>query len=264
MEQILNRMKKREEYLLQIKSDKENALKNSPEGTLRIAGGDESPEYYHRKHTKDVNGNYISANNLFLAKQLAQKSYDKKVLNSAELELEVLRKYFLTYPEVCVEQIYDTLHRKRQKLVEPIVKPLEQYIQNWENFEYKGKVFTEEDPEFYSAKGERVRSKSEVIIADLLHKEGIPYRYECPIYLNGVGWRYPDFTILNVRKRKEIYWEHLGMMDDPVYAERAVRRIADLEKNGIYPGENLILTFETRKVPINQKLLKILVERYLK
>lgn len=52
-----------------------------------------------------------------------------------------------------------------------------------------------------------MRSKSEVIIADLLNKEGIPYRYEFPLYLKEFNTVYPDFTILNVRKRKEIYWE---------------------------------------------------------
>ena len=245
MEQVLKGLKGRENYLLKIKSDKEIALKNSPIGTLRIAGTDKIPEYYHRKDKKDVNGTYIGIKDFALAKQLAQKSYDKKVLSSVEEEMDAIKKYFQMYPDVCAEQIYDTLHGKRKKLVDPIVEPLDQYIKNWESFEYEGKAFDEEDPEFYSAKGERVRSKSEVIIADLLNKEGIPYRYECPIYLKGVGVRYPDFTTLNIRKRKEIYWEHLGKMDDALYAERAVRRIADLERTGIFPGENLILTFET-------------------
>lgn len=103
----------------------------------------------------------------------------------------------------------------------PIVEPVEEFVRRWEEFQYKGKGFEEDDPEFYSDKGERVRSKSKVIIADLLNREGIPYRYECPIYLKGLGLRYPDFTTLNIRKRKEIYWEHFGRMDDPLYAENA-------------------------------------------
>jgi len=69
-------------------------------------------------------------------------------------------------------------------------------------------------PELYTAKGERVRSKSEIIIADSLMRAGVPYRYEFPIILNGYGKIYPDFTVLNVGLRKELYWEHLGMMDD--------------------------------------------------
>lgn len=69
-----------------------------------------------------------------------------------------------------------------------------------------------------------------MIIADLLNKEGIPYRYEYPIQLNGVGWIYPDFTVLNVRLRKEYYWEHLGMMDDYSYAEKALQKISSYEQ----------------------------------
>lgn len=74
-------------------------------------------------------------------------------------------------------------------------------------FEYRGKGFDESTSEFYTAKGEKVRSKSEVIIADVLSREGIPYRYEYPLYLKGIGKVHPDFTVLNVKQRKEIYWE---------------------------------------------------------
>lgn len=112
-------------------------------------------------------------------------------------------------------------------------------------------------------KGERVRSKSELIIADILSKEGVPYRYEYPLYLRGMGRIYPDFTVLNITKREEVFWEHFGMMDDPVYAEGAIKKIATYEQNGIFPGENLILTYEARKNPINQKLVRSLIEHYL-
>ena len=43
---------------------------------------------------------------------------------------------------------------------------------------------------------------------------------------------------------KELYWEHMGMMDNGEYAEKAVRKISAYYQNGIYPGEALILTFE--------------------
>ena len=129
---------------------------------------------------------------------------------------------------------------------------------------YRGKEFYEGVPEFYTTKGERVRSKSELIIADLLEKEGVPYRYEYPIYLKGLGKIYPDFTVLNVRKRKTIYWEHLGMMDDSEYVDRALKKIATYEQNGIFPGENLVLTYETRTNPINQKMVMLMIQHYLK
>ena len=130
--------------------------------------------------------------------------------------------------------------------------------------EYEGKGFAEDAPEFYTSRGERVRSKSEWIIAELLEKEGIPYRYEYPVYLRGFGKVYPDFTVLNVRTRREIYWEHMGMMDNPVYAEKAVNKIHTYEQNGMFQGEDLLVTYETSKNPLNQKVIMRMIQRYLK
>jgi hypothetical protein len=53
------------------------------------------------------------------------------------------------------------------------------------------------------------------------------------------------------------------MMDDPEYAETAVRKLNSLAHSGYLPGDNLILTFETRTAPLNTTLLKKLIRRYL-
>ena len=63
--------------------------------------------------------------------------------------------------------------------------------------------------------------------------------------------------------RQEIYWEHHGMMDDPAYAQNAVKKIQAYEKNGIYPGERLILTFETNQVALSTQVIGNYVRRYL-
>ena len=80
-------------------------------------------------------------------------------------------------------------------------------------------------PEIYSERGERVRSKSEKIIADKLYRNGIPYKYEKPLVLKGLGKIHPDFEILNKRTRKEYFLEHLGKMDDIGYVKKNMRRI---------------------------------------
>lgn len=52
-------------------------------------------------------------------------------------------------------------------------------------------------------------------------------------------------------------------MDSPEYAENAVRKINAYEENDIFPGERLILTFETGKTVLNTKRIEELVARYL-
>ena len=264
MEQLKKSLEEREKVLLQLKKEKEKALAKAPSGTLRVCAGGNRTQYYHRIDPKDFNGVYIKEKDVHIAQSLAQKDYYKKVLHSIKKEMGSIKKYLSEYPETTPEQIYDKLHNARKQLVKPILESDEQYISRWENIIYEGKKFYENTPEFFTLKGERVRSKSELIIADLLNKEAIPYRYEYPIQLKGIGKIYPDFTVLNVNKRKELYWEHLGMMDEPNYVERALQKITYYEQNGIFPGENLILTYETKKTTLNQKIVSLIIQQHLK
>ena len=139
------------------------------------------------------------------------------------------------------------------KLIVPFYETDEMFMLQWCSKEYEGLPFKEDSPELYTDRGERVRSKSEVIIANLMAKESIPYKYECPLYLNGFGTVHPDFTALNVKKRKEYYWEHLGMMDDPSYVHKALNKINTYIRNGYIPGKNLLLTFESKAIPLNMR-----------
>lgn len=74
---------------------------------------------------------------------------------------------------------------------------------------------------------------------------------------------YPDFTLLSKKTRQEVYWEHEGMMDKQEYARSAVRKIESYQKNGIYPGDRLILTFETEQSVLNSNIIDGLVNKYL-
>jgi len=264
MTDIKGALEERRNELLCIKQEKERELGHAPAGNLRICSKGKRIQYYHRNNPKDTSGVYIREQDINFARQLAQKEYDRKVLSAVQKELHAIEKYLSNYPRLNAEQVYQKLHRARQEMIIPIEETDEQFVYRWENERYQGKDFYEDMPEFYTAKGERVRSKSEVIIADLLNREGVPYRYEFPVYLKDIGMIYPDFTVLNVKTRKEYIWEHFGMMDDMEYAERTVQKIAAYEKNDYFQGENLILTYETGRSPINQKSVMRIVEHYLK
>lgn len=263
MEDLKSILKRREKELLQIKKEKEKSLKNAPEGSLRICSHGKKPQFYKRTDPKDCNGVYIPEKDFRIAQKLAQKDYDRKVLNAVDKELHAIWKYEAACPDKTAEEIYEGLHKERQNIIMPIREPEEQYVKNWQDVEYEGKSFYGGISELYTAKGERVRSKSEVIIADLLNREGVPYRYEYPVYLESYGTVYPDFTVLNVRTRKELYWEHFGMMDEPDYAENALQKIITYVQNGFVQGEHLIFTYETSLKPLNQKQILPLIQQFL-
>lgn len=251
------------QYLEQVIREKEMELADVPAGTLHIGIADGRVQYYLYENGRR---SYIREQETELIKELCQKDYDQKVLRSAQKELGQLKKlqriYESTTQETNCEKLYEKMAKERQKLIIPVRCTDEEYRKQWESIAYEKKGFGEQGPEFYTDKGERVRSKSEILIANALEKHHIPYRYECPLFLNDYGLIHPDFTILNVRKRKEIYLEHMGLMDNEEYRESALKRITAYEKNGIFPGDRLVLTHETSRNPLDSRLLEILIKQY--
>lgn len=91
-------------------------------------------------------------------------------------------------------------------------------------------------------RGEKVRSKSEVIIANMLHNLDLDYRYEFPIEgTKQPGIRRPDFVFFDTEHRP-ILWEHLGMLHDEQYRERWNAKLIWYEANGFSQGINLFIT----------------------
>ncbi len=97
--------------------------------------------------------------------------------------------------------------------------------------ELNGRFF-EEQLIHRTARGEMVRSKSEVIIANALAAKGVDYAYERPLTIEGVT-KYPDFTIEDMESGQTIYWEHCGMLHVPSYRRRWEKKLDWYRTNGI-------------------------------
>lgn len=81
-----------------------------------------------------------------------------------------------------------------------------------------------------------VRSKSEVIIANMLWDRDIPFAYEKPLYSPDGSFYLPDFTI--TWRGDTYFWEHLGLLHREDYKQRWQAKTAWYEKN--FPGRLLI------------------------
>lgn len=94
----------------------------------------------------------------------------------------------------------------------------------------------------YALWGEYVRSKSEILIGDLLKRHRIPFHYEKGLEL-GRKLVHPDFTFYI--RGKECYWEHLGLWDQEKYRIDWAERKDLYEQYGICEDTQLFLTKET-------------------
>ena len=89
--------------------------------------------------------------------------------------------------------------------------------------------------------GNPVRSKSEVIICDLLAKSGLKYEYERLLEYEPGKVINPDFTIF-LDDGRELYWEHIGMLGNEKYSEDWSNKLDIYEK--YFPGQ-LLKTYES-------------------
>ncbi len=103
-----------------------------------------------------------------------------------------------------------------------------------------GKIYT-------TADGNRVRSKSEVIISDLLYKSGIDYTYEQKLHYGSQSDQYllPDFTI-HLPDGIDLYWEHVGMLGIEDYDKRWQEKLKIYQSQ--FP-DKLIRTYESTVLP---------------
>ena len=95
-------------------------------------------------------------------------------------------------------------------------------------------------------KGHMVRSKSEFVIANLIHAERIAYEYEKPLDGETIpGHLHPDFSFADAAGDRVI-WEHLGMMHDEEYVRGWKWKLEWYRKNGYTIDKNLFVSEERR------------------
>ena len=251
----------------------EKSTEVMPGGHLKITHKHGRPEFYHITERGSSRGRYIPLAERELAAQLAQRDYDFKVIKLIKREIDVLENCLLqTDGGRAVEALYEGLCKTRQVLIEPVTLSDEQYAERWKKKVLpsagEGMPFSEDSQKYYTANGECVRSKSEVIIADALLRNGVPYCYEVPLKLKRIGdvgkvTFHPDFLCLNVRTRGEFYWEHFGKMDDEDYKDNAVGKLNLYAENGFLPGRNLIITMESGVESLDTRVVEKMIKEFL-
>ena len=262
IETLRNELMKESKKTKQVIELSKTALKNLKpyeEGTIVVRPRGKIVQYYI-KEPGEKNGTYIPKSYTARAIDTVKYEYYNKIIINSTKRLKAVDKLLSIIDDTTPLSIYNNMAKGKQMILPQLEESDEDFIKRWEAIEYDGKTFGVNKIEIYTEKGEQVRSKSEKIIADKLYANGIPYKYEYPIYLNGMGIVYPDFTILDIKNRREVILEHLGMMDDQEYADKAVGKIQIYSRNGWVLGDNLIVTMETANKPFDSRVLDGIID----
>lgn len=206
---------------------------------------------------------YISKNHQDLAIALARKKYFQARLLDLQQEYAALSAFLRHYKSS--EKRSDQMLRNCPELYDLLkneLTDLDEKLQRWCTEPYPRKKGHEEALIHETAEGTKVRSKSEVMIANELYYAGIPYRYECQHLINGSSY-YPDFTIRNKRTGQMFIWEHFGLSTNRSYMADTVNKLANYADAGLVHGKNFIMTYESDKMPLSITTIRLMIETYL-
>lgn len=250
---------KRIKQLLSYQKTLEARLSVLPEGELHIYPAGNSTKWICAHQGKQI---YLPKSKRSLAEALALKKYYSLQLLETKEELSLLssmpsRSKTLSAADLLAESspYYPLLQGYFAKDKLPVS------AQKWCAESYETNHSHPEHLIHTTLAGHKVRSKSEVIIANLLYTNHIPYRYEAALPLKEFT-AYPDFTIMHPVTNKIFYWEHFGMMDNAPYCDTACNKLKTYCYNGIFPSMQLITTYETSKCPISTDQVQQIITQY--
>lgn len=254
-EKILKESQRLDEQIHTIQSQ----LNRLPEGKLICAANGKGHKWYK---SDGHNSDYISKKERKLAEKLAYKKYLSLRLKNLIHEKNAIDFYLRHHDTNAYEAELSLINSTEFKdLLAPHFIPLSQELRDWMQTPYERNINHPENLTNKAYSGNMVRSKSEVLIDMFLYKNKIPFRYECPLELDGIIM-YPDFTIRHPETGQIYYWEHFGLMDNSSYSKSACSKLQLYISNGIIPSIQLITTYETKDHPLNAEDVENIVDHY--
>ena len=235
-------------------------LTRCEEGMIHIKRRNGSAAFYRELPKDEVgkrNEKHISKQDKRLITSLCSKRYCQRLIPVLEKETHLLKTFLNNYDPQLKFQVLTDLPNEIANYVVPLVKTNEQLLQEWENEPFASNPYPLDHDSYLSKKGEKVRSRLELISANMLYDLHIPYRYECELYLDDGSVSYPDFTLKHPQTFETYWLELFGMMDDPDYAAAAFQKIARYARSHVFP--HMILVFDHHAAPFRTETLEELL-----
>jgi|GEM_PF-266368 len=251
------------EYYERLLADFEKEYLLLPSGDLQREKHKNHYHYFLRG--EDKKRQYLRKTEKALIGQMLRKRFLKKALPQLRRNLRELQRAMGACGKIA-EPVFET-YDESEKIFEGAKgenagsSKLSKEEKNWLALPSKKNDYHQENLVHLTANGEKVRSKSEALIAGLLYSYHIPYKYEEELLLEEIVY-YPDFTIRRPKDGKIFYWEHFGMVEDPEYARRMDRKVLEYRQKGIAPWDNLITSYD-KEGAIDMSLIQNMIKAFL-
>lgn len=237
-------------------------LAKAPPGSLNFQKNKSNGQFLH---VYSDNGNIIRHginHDHSLQRALAQKEFMRRALKVLEPNVATLKKAIEGIVPFDVDEILGSMTKGYAKLPEDYffdrdLLAIDLHLdgerearirrhEEWGDREFYQNTKHEEYKRHTTSWGERVRSKSEMLILERIHHFEVQVHYEQVRHIGDVMVA-PDFTFEG-KNGQPFYWEHIGMLDHDEYARSNYNKLKLYYYAGITPGDNLILSFERHGV----------------
>lgn len=194
--------------------------------------------------------------------QYAKNTFYKLKLADLESEKERLKSFMEREKLYAASaECYANSNSDIKSLLKECLDSWDEDVIAWANAPYKKSTEYPEHLQYETKKGDIVRSRAEMTIADILFNANIPYRYEPEIYIGGERI-YPDFLIMNPITKEIYILEYLGLLKKDSYEIRNRDKLIKYIKNGYIPSQNLILISESDTIPFDASFVRDTLRHY--
>ncbi|MBQ4650811.1 MAG: hypothetical protein IJB73_08935 [Firmicutes bacterium] len=219
---------------------------------------------------------YISAEEKRLLGYLLRRGLYKKRIKVIQNNLryeEQLLKHYQPYNQNSILEKMSSAYKIGFASIEFLE---DEVINSAQEIYQKYSFFSEETfPGHKTVRGDKRRSKSEVIISNLLDEYKVKYQYEEPLYWNeDISYNMqtiayqnklpqkilPDFTIKKA-DGSDIYWEHLGLLSDADYRKKWSDKQLFYFLQGINQGDRLIVTCDDAEGRFDSSIAASIIEQ---
>ena len=251
-------------------SDISARLSKLPKGTLvihRNSSKKPSFKWYLREQdncTGKYSRKYIPKKDRTYAAALAERTILTHRLIDVKKKHEAIKSFLKRYPTISQAHLLLEKSPGFQELLLSTPADIPAALLEWQNYPYESNQLFPENKNIRTLRGEMVRSKAEAMIANVLFRRGIVYRYDCALHL-GNTVIFPDFILIRpgasipspsyVLSDKDVnrilVIEHNGLMDKQKYVNHVKYKSGLYYDFGFIPSKNLIMTFETEAFPFD-------------
>lgn len=256
------------ENLRTIKASRLLELKEYADTSLKASSG-RSKSYYYVRKKGERTYTYLGGDSNREVRNIKEYRYLKRLLCDIDSEIALLSALHEGHLDISFDAVNNRLPLTyRDPSLPDYSAKLAGAAKKWKEQKEKEKCqYAPRNPEnliMRSIDGTLMRSKSEVIIANLLISYGIPFVYELPHTVNGI-MVYSDFTALStIDFRSEVIIEHEGLMNSPGYQRTFLNKVNGYLTEGIIPGRDVFFTFDDLNGGFDPSPVQDIIETRLK